>query len=161
MRGTCSSSNPQSTIEYTEDDLKILSRILSIKPQLYLPYFNLVMCPYMPALRLTQSQCPHEQNVEIIGRLLLDLRDQRSILLFGLVSQKAILKNIGYKVHQYLSTGLLLFERFSEDHLFPGEGLCILKDIIFIAGELLIGQLLKKVKRLSLRMRRGNKEFLG
>jgi len=105
----------------TEDDLKILLRILYIQTSQLLLYFIPMTSLYMAGLRLTPSQYAHQKNVETFGYLIFDLPEHRLIHISCIIFQYAILRGIGYEVHQYLSIVLLHFEEFSEDHFFPAE----------------------------------------
>ena len=111
---------------YTEDDLKILSRILSIYPHrnqspIFLPYFINATIYYMPVHRLTHSEYALQQVVESFGNLLFSLHEHNLIHTYRLVFRIAELENIDYLVLRYLNTGLLPFEEFSEERLFDGE----------------------------------------
>jgi len=70
------------------------------------------------------------------------------------------LKNISYLVLRYLNTGGLPFEEFSKEWLLDGEVCYTYISKTDSGGGLLFWQLLKKVKRLSLRIRRGQRENL-
>jgi len=75
---------------------------------------------YMPGSKLAKYQYAHKKNVETFRDFIFDLQERRSIHISRIIIQYAILKGIGYKEHQYLSTGLLPFLEFSADCLFPG-----------------------------------------
>jgi len=112
------SINQQVNIQNTEEDLKILLRILSIL--LYskiLPknYYLLVTTHYMPGHNYTQSQFALHQVVESFGNLLFSLEEQRLYHTYRVVFRFCELENIDYLVLRYLRTGLLPFEEFSED----------------------------------------------
>jgi len=75
----------------------------------------------MPGHRLTQSQYAHQRVVEHFGDLIAQLDEQALTYISAVVWSFTISIGIGYPVHQYISTGLLSFEEFSEDSLFPGS----------------------------------------
>jgi len=75
----------------------------------------------MPGHRLTQSQYAHQRVVEHFGDLIAQLDEQALTYISAVVWSVTISIGIGYPVHQYISTGLLSFEEFSEDSLFPGS----------------------------------------
>jgi hypothetical protein len=62
------------------------------------------------------------------------------------------LENIGFLVMRYLNTGALPFEEFSEDELFDGEELVTSISEMVAGGGFIYGQLLRKVRRWSLRI---------
>ena len=86
-----------------------------------LPSFAYVTLHCMPGHRLTQSQYAHQKNVEHFRNLIVQLDEQALTHIPRVVWLVVISIGIGYPVHRYVSTGLLLIEEFSEDSLFPGE----------------------------------------
>jgi hypothetical protein len=69
-------------------------------------------------------------------------------------------EGIGYDIYQYLYNGLVPFKEVSEECLFLGQKKSSSREKISIHGYVMISQLLRFVKRLSLRIRHGKKEFL-
>jgi len=76
---------------------------------------------YMPGRRLTQSRYAHQMNVEHVGDSIDQLEEQALTHLSQMVWHFFINIGIGCLVHWYISTGLLLYEEFSQDWFFPGE----------------------------------------
>jgi len=102
----------------TEDDLEILSRILSTS-KLLLSYIYMIL-HYMPGPRLTQSQYAHQKSVEHFRDLIVQPKEQHLRHISRVEWHFVISIVIGYPVHQYRSTGLLPFEEYLEDWLYPG-----------------------------------------
>jgi hypothetical protein len=67
----------QSTVnnQNTEDDLKILLRILSITLQTLLPSYIYMIRQYMSGRHLTQSEYALQRIVELFGDLLIQLEE--------------------------------------------------------------------------------------
>jgi hypothetical protein len=104
----------------TEDDLKILLRILSITSQL-LPSYTFVTRQFMSGRHLTQSEYALTQIVELFGNLLIQLEEANLIPTYQTVFRFCQLENIDYRVLRYLNTGALPFEEWTEEWLFDGE----------------------------------------
>ena len=106
----------------TEDDLKILLRILSIINLLpLLPSYTFVIRQHMSGRRLTQSEYALQQVVEPFGELLSQLAEACLTHIYCAVFHFCKLKNIDYLVLRYLNTGALPFEEWAEEWLFDGE----------------------------------------
>jgi len=111
-------------IQNTEDDLKILLRILSIKilsKFLLLSSLILVTTHHMPGHRLTHSEYALQQVVEQFSNLLFSLNEQCLTRTYQAVFRFCELEGIGYLALIYLNTGALPFQEFSEEWLFDGE----------------------------------------
>ena len=110
-------------IQITEDNLKILLRILSKIYSILLPMITstLVTTHYMPGHRYTQSEYALQQVVESFGNLLFSLEKQHWTHAYRVVLRFRKLENINYLVLRYLCTGALPFEELSEEWLFDGE----------------------------------------
>jgi len=102
----------------TEDDLKILLRILSKQTLQLLPLYTSVTGQHMPAHLLTQSESALEWTVEFFGNLLIQLEELLVTHNYCVVIQFCHIENIGYRVLRYLYPGILPFEEFAE------EGFC-------------------------------------
>ena len=113
-----SGSNLQSNIQNTEDDLKILLRILSIITYsiFHLKTLStLVTTHCMPGHRYTQSEYALHQIVESFGNLLFSLEERHLTHTYRVVLRFCELENIDWLVLRYLRTGLLPFEEYSEE----------------------------------------------
>jgi len=75
----------------------------------------------MPGSKLTSAQNAHQKVIEAFGQLRFDFQEQHSTCTFNQGFRFVVSIGIGYKTHQYLSTGLLPFEESPEDHLFPDK----------------------------------------
>jgi len=113
----------------------------------------------MSGYRLPQSQYAHQKNVKSFEDLMFTLKEHHLIQISRLNTCCLEYKPVFYKVHQYLHVDLLPFEEFSENCLYSGEALTSSTEITSILGIMLIWLLLKKVKRLSLGIRQGKKQF--
>jgi len=76
---------------------------------------------YMPGHRYTQSEYALQQVVKLFSDLLFSLHENHLTHTYRVVFRFVHLENIDYLVLRYLNTGLLHFERFSEDLLFDEE----------------------------------------
>jgi hypothetical protein len=113
----------QSTVnnQNTEDDLKILLRILSIPSSLLLPSYIYVIKPYMSGSHLTQSEYALQQVVELFGNLLIQLDEAHLTHTYQVVFCFCQRESIKYLVLRYLITGALPFEEWAEEWLLDGE----------------------------------------
>ena len=106
--------------------------------------------PYMPGLRLTQSQYAHQRDVKTFGDLIFDFEGYCLIHISRVIPQYPILEGICYKVHRYLSLGLRPFKEFSENYLFPGEAWFSSKAGLLMTGKIILSVALEKVAGLNL-----------
>jgi len=107
-----SSSNPQSDIT-SEEHLKILLRILSIPLQLSL-YSRFVNTPCMCSWKPTASQYAHQRLVGTIGDTILYCKEQGLTHISPHLLFLAIINNIRFYVHRYITTGQIHYEEWSE-----------------------------------------------
>jgi len=82
----------------------------------------------------THSQYAIQKNIELLGDIILQLDNQRSTHNSAVVAHFAYCNGTGYLVHQYLSTGLLPCEVFSEELFHKGEILSSDKQLEVITG---------------------------
>jgi len=75
----------------------------------------------MPGNRLTQSGYALQKKVESFGDLIFCIKDYHLTHISAIVIHYTHLDGIGYLLHSYSSTGLVLFKEFSEDLLFLDE----------------------------------------
>jgi len=75
----------------------------------------------MSGYRLTQFRYAHQKQVEFFGDQIFLLEEYHLTDISRGIKLDTVYNSIGYMVNRYLSTGLLPFEEFSEEPLFPGE----------------------------------------
>jgi len=75
------------------------------------------MCSWKP----TASQYAHQQVVKTIGDAIVYCNEQGSTHISPHYLFLAIINNIGFEVHQYITTGLLLFEELSYEQPWTDE----------------------------------------
>jgi len=112
----------QSTVtnQNTKDNLKILFRIVSTLQSLLHSYIH-VTAHCMPAQQYTSAEYALQLIVNSLGNLLFQLEDHHSTNTNHVVIQLCELENIDYLVLQYLHTGALRFEEFSEEGFFNSK----------------------------------------
>lgn len=94
-----SSRNPPSTVRYTEDDLKLISRILSINPSRLLCYYIFMTFLYISGLKLTQSQYAHQKKVESFRGLIFSSDEHHLIIISQVIRLYIPCESFSYKVH--------------------------------------------------------------
>ena len=114
-----SSSNPQSDIT-SEEHLQILLGILSIPLQLRL-YSRFITTPCMCSWKPTASQYAHQRLIGTIGDTILYCKEQSLTHISPHLLFFAIINNIRYNVHRYVTTGQLHYEEWSEERLWTDE----------------------------------------
>jgi hypothetical protein len=107
----------QSTVnsQNTEDDLKILLRMLSIYYQSLIPSYIFVTKRLMSGQRLTQSEYALQRVIELFSVLLTQLDEARLTHTYREVFRFCQLENIDYLVLRYLNTGAQPFEEWAEE----------------------------------------------
>jgi hypothetical protein len=112
----------QSTVnnQNTEDDLKILLRILSIYSKL-LPSYIYVTKRFMSGQHLTQSEYALQQTVGLFRDLLFQLEEAHLTHTYRVVFRFCQLENIDCLVLWHLNTDALPFEERAAEWLFDGE----------------------------------------
>jgi hypothetical protein len=98
----------------TEDNLKILLRILTIL-QLLLLLSTFVIRQHMSSRHLTRSEYAQQQVVGLFGELLLQLAKGCLTHIYRVVFCFCEFKNINYLVLRYLNTGAPPFEEWAEE----------------------------------------------
>jgi len=136
--------------ENTEDDLKILLRILSISNlQPFLPLYIFEIRRYMSGQHLTQSEYALQRVVELFGDLLTQLEESHQLHTYRVVFHFCQLENIDYLVLWYLNTRTLPFEEWSEEWLFDREVQCTFILAMGTGGDLFsvaLGQVSQEVE---------------
>jgi len=113
----------------------------------------------MPGHRYTPYEYALQKVVEIFSNLLYSLQEHNLTHIYNVVLRFAQLENIDFLVLRYLHTGLLPFEEFSEDeyHDAETESLSIEETVCGIGLDWEFSLLWNE--KLSLRIRRGEKEI--
>jgi len=113
----------------------------------------------MPGHRLAQSAYALQHVVEHFGNLLFGVKEHHLTHTYRVVLHFCEVENIDYLVLRYRNTGALPFDEYSEERLFDGE-------VYFSSDEatdfgISLDWLLfqQRCKRLSLRIKRGEKAF--
>jgi hypothetical protein len=75
----------------------------------------------MSLLRPTHSQYAHQQLVGTIGEALLYCKERGLTHLSAYLLFLAIISDIGYEVHWYITTGQLPYEEWSEERPWTDE----------------------------------------
>jgi len=75
----------------------------------------------MPGHRYTPYEYALQKVVELFGNLLYTLQEHNLTHIYEVVLRFAQLESIDFLVLQYLHTGLLPFEEFSEDQWYDEE----------------------------------------
>jgi hypothetical protein len=112
----------QSTVnnQNTEDELKILLRILSILSPL-LPSYIYMIRQSMSGRHLSQSEYALQKVVEAFGNLLFQLQEAHFTHTYQVVFRFCQLENIDYLVLRYLNSGGLPFEEWAEEWVNDGK----------------------------------------
>jgi len=107
----------------TEDDLKSLSRILSIIQNLKTYHVSYIFetRQHISGRHLNLSGYPLQQVVELFRNLLFQLEVARLTHTYHVVFRFCELENISYLVLRYLNTSALPFEEWAEEWLFDRE----------------------------------------
>jgi len=114
----------------------------------------------MPGHRYTPYEYALQRVVELFGNLLFSLHEHNQIHTYQVVFRFAQLEIIDYLVLRNLNTGLLPFEEFSEDQYFD-EATWFISTEEKVCGIGLDWEFsLLRNEKLSLRIRRGEKEIL-
>jgi len=99
------------SVRYTEDDHKILLRILSTLPSTFLPYTNPDYC--MPSSRTYTSRTAVDHSVELFAELYTYFEDRQDYYNASLVLHWSDILGLRYDVWRFVSTGLFP----SEEHI--------------------------------------------